>query len=131
MVRERADALADQFEQINQNVIDMVSTATDLSVACPGEGWTAAAVGAHIGGAHRGILEGLIQPLSRGGKFPPWSARLMKGTPGKRRRTPRCHGIRSSRYCATTARWLPPTCEASPMRISTVPSFSPSSVRTR
>ena len=70
MVRERANALANQFEQVNQNVIDMVSAATDLSVACPGEGWTAAAVGAHIGGAHRGILEGLIQPIVAGREIP-------------------------------------------------------------
>jgi hypothetical protein len=66
----RAKELAARFEQINQDVIDMVSDATDLSVACPSEGWTAAAVGAHIGGAHRGILEGLIQPIIAGQEIP-------------------------------------------------------------
>src|SRR5215218_6593621 len=66
----RAKELAARFEQINQDVIDMVSDATDLSVACPSEGWTAAAVGAHIGGAHRGILEGLIQPIVAGQEVP-------------------------------------------------------------
>jgi hypothetical protein len=59
----RAKELAARFEQINQDVIDMVAGATDLTVPCPSEGWTAAAVAAHIGGAHRAILEGLIQPI--------------------------------------------------------------------
>jgi hypothetical protein len=66
----RAKELAARFEQINQDVIDMVSGATDLSVPCPSEGWTAAAVAAHIGGAHRGILEGLIQPIIAGQEVP-------------------------------------------------------------
>jgi hypothetical protein len=66
----RAKELDARFEQINQDVIDSVSGATDLSVPCPSEGWTAAAVGAHIGGAHRGILEGLIQPLVAGREIP-------------------------------------------------------------
>jgi hypothetical protein len=66
----RSKELAARFEQINQDVIDMVSGATDLSVPCPSEGWTAAAVAAHIGGAHRGILEGLIQPIVAGQEIP-------------------------------------------------------------
>lgn len=66
----RAKELAARFEQINQDVINMVSGATDLSVPCPSEGWTAAAVAAHIGGAHRGILEGLIQPIIAGQEIP-------------------------------------------------------------
>jgi len=66
----RGKELAGRFEQINQDVIDMISDATDLSVTCPSEGWTAAAVGAHIGGAHRGILEGLIQPIVAGQEVP-------------------------------------------------------------
>jgi hypothetical protein len=66
----RASELATQLEQINQQVVDLVSGDADLSVTCPGEGWTAAAVGAHIGGAHRGILEGLIQPIVAGREVP-------------------------------------------------------------
>jgi hypothetical protein len=62
----RAKELAARLEEINQDVIDLISGATDLSVTCPSEGWTAAAVAAHIGGAHRGILEGLIQPVVAG-----------------------------------------------------------------
>jgi len=67
---ERARELAARLEQINQQVIDSISGDSDLSVTCPGEGWTAAAVGAHIGGAHRGILEGLIQPIVAGRELP-------------------------------------------------------------
>jgi hypothetical protein len=66
----RAKELAARFEQINQDVIDVVSGATDLSVPCPSEGWTAAAVAAHIGSAHRGILERLIQPVIAGQEIP-------------------------------------------------------------
>jgi len=66
----RAEELASRFEQINQDVIEMVSGDTDLSSTCPAEGWTAAAVGAHIGGAHRGILEGLIMPIVAGEEIP-------------------------------------------------------------
>jgi hypothetical protein len=66
----RAKELAARFEQINQDVIDVVSGAADLSRPCPSEGWTAAAVAAHIGGAHRGILEGLIQPIIAGQEIP-------------------------------------------------------------
>ena len=67
---ERGRELATRLEQINQDVIDMISGETDLRAICPGEGWTAAAVGAHIGGAHRGILEGLIQPIVAGSEIP-------------------------------------------------------------
>jgi Mycothiol maleylpyruvate isomerase N-terminal domain len=66
----RAKELAARLEQINQDVIDVVSGATNLSVPCPSEGWTAAAVAAHIGSAHRGILEGLIQPIVAGQEVP-------------------------------------------------------------
>ena len=90
----RGRELATRLEEINQQVIDMVSGDTDLSVTCPSEGWTAAAVGAHIGGAHRGILEGLIQPIVAGREIPSAVGPSMKGTPSKRRRTPRCPGIR-------------------------------------
>ena len=67
---ERGRELATRLEQINQQVIGLVSGDADLSVTCPGEGWTAAAVGAHIGGAHRGILERLIQPIIAGQEIP-------------------------------------------------------------
>ena len=66
----RGNELAARFEQINQDVIDMVSGNADLSETCPAEGWTAAAVGAHIGGAHRGILEGFIMPIVAGREIP-------------------------------------------------------------
>lgn len=67
----RGEDLATRFERVNQDLIDMVSGAADLSVTCPGEGWTAAAVGAHAGGAHLGILEGFIKPIVAGRELPP------------------------------------------------------------
>ena len=67
----RAEALATRFEQANQSVIDMVAEDADLSITCPAEGWTAAAVGAHVGGGHLGIVEYLIKPIVAGQEMPP------------------------------------------------------------
>jgi hypothetical protein len=68
----RAEALATRFEQANQSVIDMVAGSADMSVTCPGEGWTAAAVGAHVGGGHVGILDALVKPIVAGQEMPPF-----------------------------------------------------------
>jgi hypothetical protein len=69
----RAENLAARFEQANQDVIDMVTRAADadLGVTCPAEGWTAAALGAHVGGSHYGIVEYLLKPLVAGQEIPP------------------------------------------------------------
>jgi hypothetical protein len=71
----RAEALADQFEQANQAVIDCVlgDHHGDFSVSCPAEGWTAAALGGHIGSGHIGILNGLIKPAVNGEEIPPFT----------------------------------------------------------
>ncbi len=68
----RAEELATQFEQVNQSVIDMVAGGTDLSATCPAEGWTAAALGAHVGGGHFGIVEYLIKPIVAGQELEPF-----------------------------------------------------------
>lgn len=69
----RAEALAGRFEQANQNVIALVEAGdADLSVTCPAEGWTAAAVGAHVGGGHSGIVEYLIKPIVAGQEIAPF-----------------------------------------------------------
>lgn len=68
----RAEVLAQRFEQANQNVIDLVAASADLSVACPNEGWTAAALGAHVGGGHFGIVEYLIKPIVAGQELEPF-----------------------------------------------------------
>jgi hypothetical protein len=67
----RAEALAAKFEQVNGECIEAVAVANgNLDVICPAEGWTAAAVGAHIGGSHQGILENLIKPAVEGRELP-------------------------------------------------------------
>lgn len=70
----RAEALADQFEQANQAVIDCVAGDHhgDFSVSCPAEGWTAAALGGHIGMGHIGILNNLIKRAVNGEEIPPF-----------------------------------------------------------
>ncbi|MFN8594507.1 MAG: DinB family protein [Thermomicrobiales bacterium] len=70
----RAEELATRFEQANQELIDMVSQVedADLSATCPAEGWTAAAVAAHVGGGHFGIVEYLVKPVVEGREIPPF-----------------------------------------------------------
>ncbi len=70
----RAEELASKLEQINQECIEAVASAQNggLGAICPAEGWTAAALGAHIGFAHQGILEGLIKPAVEGREIPPF-----------------------------------------------------------
>lgn len=67
----RAEELARRFEQANQSMIDMVTACDDLGIACPAEGWTAAALGSHVGGGHHGIVEHLIKPIVAGESLPP------------------------------------------------------------
>jgi len=73
-VGARAESLADQFTQANQAVIDCVlgDNKGDFSVACPAEGWTAAALGAHISMGHAGILDGLVKRVVNGEEIPPF-----------------------------------------------------------
>lgn len=68
----RGEELAQRFERANQDVIDLVSASDDLSADCPAEGWTAAALGAHVGGGHHGIVEYLIKPIVAGQELAPF-----------------------------------------------------------
>jgi hypothetical protein len=69
----RAEALAAQLEQINEQCIEAVATANgNLGAICPAEGWTAAALGAHIAGGHTGIIEALIKPVVEGREVAPF-----------------------------------------------------------
>lgn len=78
----RSEALANRFEEANQEVIGMLSIcpAGDLAKICPAEGWTVSALGAHIGLSHKGILENLIKPVVAGQEIPPFDlARFAEG----------------------------------------------------
>ena len=68
----RAEELATTFEQANQQVIELGAGDADLGVTCPAEGWTAAALGAHVGGSHFGIVEHLIKPIVAGQELEPF-----------------------------------------------------------
>jgi DinB superfamily len=69
---ERAQALADRFEQANQAVIDAVEAAPDdaWSRVCEGEQCTVAALAHHIGGAHEPLVEYMARPLATGAPLP-------------------------------------------------------------
>ncbi len=78
---DRAQSLADRLEETNQEVIATVEGAPngDLSAICPGEGWTAAALGAHIGGSYMGIVNNLLKPLVAGEEIPPFDRSAFDG----------------------------------------------------
>jgi uncharacterized damage-inducible protein DinB len=69
---ERAQALAEQFEQANQAVIDAVEAAPDdaWSRTCQGEQCTVAALAYHIGSAHGPLVEYMARPLAEGAPLP-------------------------------------------------------------
>jgi hypothetical protein len=70
----RAEELATRLEAVNHDAIDAVLNANgNLGRPCPDEGWTAAAVGAHIGYSYPGIVEGLIKPIVAGREVRPFS----------------------------------------------------------
>ena len=70
----RAEELAQRFEQANQECIGAIAAANgNLSAICPVEGWTAAALGAHIAGGHAGILAAIVKPVVEGREVPPFS----------------------------------------------------------
>lgn len=69
---ERAQALADQFEHVNQAVIDAVEAAPDeaWSRVCEGEQCTVAALAFHIGGGHDALIEYIARPIVAGTPLP-------------------------------------------------------------
>jgi uncharacterized damage-inducible protein DinB len=69
---ERAQALADQFEQANQAVIEAVEAASDddWSRLCEGGQRTVAALAYHIGGAHEALVEYGARPIVEGTPLP-------------------------------------------------------------
>ncbi|HEU0115905.1 MAG TPA: DinB family protein [Thermomicrobiales bacterium] len=72
---ERAQALADRFEQANQAVIDAVEAAPDdaWSRMCEGEQCTVAALAYHIAGGHDALVEYIARPIVAGTPLPPIS----------------------------------------------------------
>lgn len=79
---ERSAALADRLEQANQEIIGQLSIcpAGDLARICPAEGWTAAALGAHVAFSHKGILDNMIKPAVAGQELPPFdTSRFAEG----------------------------------------------------
>lgn len=69
---ERAEALAVEFEQANAEVIAFVESCSDRiwTAICPGEGWSVATTGHHIGTGHTGIA-GFAAAIGAGGPLPP------------------------------------------------------------
>lgn len=70
----RSEALASRFDQANQEVIGRLSTcpAEHLAEICPAEGWTAAALGAHVAVSYTGIVDNLIKPVVAGQPIAPF-----------------------------------------------------------
>src|SRR5919107_4040043 len=71
----RAEVLADRCDMAIQAVIDLIaSTSPDaLNWTCEAEGWTAAAVGAHIA-VSQDFLIGRVRRIVEDEQFPPFDA---------------------------------------------------------
>jgi uncharacterized damage-inducible protein DinB len=74
----RGEALAQQFEQTNQAVIDTVQSASDAKwkASCQAEGWSAGVTAHHIAGSHEAIA-GLVQAAANGQPLPPITPEML------------------------------------------------------
>ena len=71
---ERAEALAAQFEQANNDLIKAVESMSDAQwkATCTSEGWPVGVTAHHVGGGHHAI-GGLAQAIANGQPVPPLS----------------------------------------------------------
>jgi hypothetical protein len=76
----RSDALADRCDTAIQAVIDLIAgTPPDaLHRGCENEGWTAAAVGAHIA-VSQDLIIGWVRLIVEDRQFPPFDAAALHG----------------------------------------------------
>jgi hypothetical protein len=71
-VSERAEALATQFEQANNELISSVESMSDShwKAMCSAEQWPVGVTAHHVAGGH-GPISGFVQAAAAGGPMPP------------------------------------------------------------
>ncbi len=69
---ERADALAAKFEQVNQELIDLIEECSEEKwrSACAGEGWSVGVTAHHVA-LDTPTLAGMVRAIASGQSFPP------------------------------------------------------------
>jgi len=79
-VSERAEKLAAQFEQLNQELIKTIEGCSDAQwqATCKEESWPVAVTAHHIAGGYSPIT-GLIRAMSAGAEFPSLSMEMIDG----------------------------------------------------
>jgi uncharacterized damage-inducible protein DinB len=72
IMSEQAQALAERFERANGALIGTLQQCSeaDWRKSCQAEGWTVAATGHHVAGAHEPIA-GFVQMIATGQQLPP------------------------------------------------------------
>lgn len=75
---ERAETLAAQFEQANNDLIRTIEPMTDAQwkAVCSGENWSAGVVAHHVAGGHQPI-SGLVQAAATGQPLPPLTPEML------------------------------------------------------
>jgi hypothetical protein len=74
----RAEALAAQFEALNEKFIDAVDSMSEAQwqARCESEGWTAGVTAHHAAGAY-GPVSGLVQSIATGQPLPPLTPEMI------------------------------------------------------
>ena len=69
---ERAEALAAKFEQVNQELIDVIEECSEEKwrSACSGEGWSVGVTAHHVA-LDTALLAGMVRAMASGQSFPP------------------------------------------------------------
>lgn len=77
---ERAEALASQFEQANNNLISAVQSMSDTQwkAICSGEQWPVGVTAHHVAGGYP-VIAGMVQMLAAGGAAPFTEEQLHQG----------------------------------------------------
>ena len=72
---ERAAALAAKFEQVNQELIDVIEECSDEKwrSACAGEGWSVGVTAHHVA-FDTPLLAAMVRAIASGQPFPPLTA---------------------------------------------------------
>ena len=69
---ERAETLAARFEQVNQELIDVIEECSEEQwrSACSGEGWSVGVTAHHVA-LDTALLAGMVRVMASGQSFPP------------------------------------------------------------